>query len=71
MSSADGDRDPTLDPSYRANERVEPMPLVDLSGVPLTELRTVDRPELASSLERLIQEAMDPGGVTSGFNAVV
>jgi hypothetical protein len=49
----------------------EPVPLVDLSELLLSELPVVDRPELASCLERLVREAMDPGEVTSGFNAVV
>jgi FXSXX-COOH protein len=39
---------------------------VDLSGVPLERLRTLDYPDVSESLERLLGDLDDPHSVRAG-----
>lgn len=43
--------------------------LIDLTGVDLDELRTVDKAVLAASLERIIDEVEHPEGAVAGFQS--
>lgn len=45
--------------------------LVDLSSVSLAKLRLLDGSPIARSISRLIEEAIDPGEATAGFNSAV
>ncbi|UWE09351.1 hypothetical protein [Actinacidiphila bryophytorum] len=52
-----------------AVERAEPPAgagIVDLSGVPLERLRTLDYPDVSESLERLLGDLDDPHSVRAG-----
>lgn len=45
--------------------------LPDLSAISLAELRLVEGSPIARSVARLIDEAVDPGEATAGFNSAV
>jgi FXSXX-COOH protein len=49
----------------------EPAPLIDLSTVPLTELRTTQSPVLDNCIRRLEREVADAEAATAGFNSAV
>ena len=49
----------------------DPMPLPDLSAVPLTRLRTIEPAVLADCLERLQCEVADSESATAGFNSAI
>lgn len=51
--------------------RADPMPLPDLSAVPLTRLRTIEPAVLADCLERLQYEVADSESATAGFNSAI
>jgi FXSXX-COOH protein len=45
--------------------------LPDLSAVSLADLRLIDGSPIARSVARLIEESIDPGEATAGFNSAV
>ena len=58
-------------PSALNDLDAELTPLVDLSAVPLAELRTTQSPVLANCIRRLEREVADSEAATAGFNSAV
>lgn len=45
--------------------------LVDLTDVPLADLRSINHPILREALERVVGEAKDPVDVVAGFQSAI
>jgi len=58
-------------PSALNDLEAELTPLIDLSTVRLTDLRTTESPVLANCIRRLEREVADSEAATAGFNSVV
>ena len=59
------------DPFAPNGSEVEPVPLLDLSAVALTELPSMESPVLADCIKRLQREVADSEAATAGFNSAV
>jgi FXSXX-COOH protein len=52
-------------------EGIQPVPLPDLSDLPLAKLRDAESPVLIKCIARLLREVADPDAATAGFNSAV
>lgn len=71
MSAGDGARQASDAEQPLASDNVLEPGLVNLADVSLADLRFVDGSPIARVIARLVEEAIDPGDATAGFQSAV